>query len=210
MTRNRLRLGVAVAALLLALVLALLARDIRRWEQSLAAGDRSFQVTPGTDGRWEPEGRQLGGAARAVLGIDDDLTLREAAQLFHRSRPREVEARTTRDLAEATAAQVGFAEVQGSDSSRALRSIAANQIGILAFADVLSNTDQAAARSQKAAQKFVEAIRLDPSNRQAMANLELLLTLLRASDPRVDPEGDLSRGGGSAAGAGSSSGGSGF
>ena len=210
MTRDRLRLGVAVAALLLALLLALLARDVRRWERSLAAGDRSFQVTPGPDGLWEPEAGRLNGAGRAVLGIDDDLTLREAAQLFRRSRPRSAEVRTTRDLAEATAAQVGFAEIQRSDSSRALRSIAANQIGILAFADVISNSDQAAARSQTAAQKFVEAIRLDPSNRQAMANLELLLTLLRASDPRVDPEGDLSRGGGTAAGAGSSSGGRGF
>jgi hypothetical protein len=209
-TRTRLRLGVAVGALLAALLLALLARDVRRWEQSLAAGDRSFQVTPGPDGLWEPEAGQLRGPARAVLGIDDDLTLREAAQLFRRSRPRSAEARTTGDLAEATAAQVGFAELQRGESSRGLRSIAANQIGILAFADVISNTDQAAARAQKAAQKFVEAIRLDSSNRHAMANLELLLTLVRASDPRVDPEGDVSRGGGAAAGAGSSSGGRGF
>jgi hypothetical protein len=209
-TRDRRRLAVAVVALLLAVLLALLARDVRRWEGSLAAGDRSFQVSPGPDGLWEPQGRLLPGVGRAVLGIDDDLTLREAAQLFRRSRPRTAEARTTRDLAEATAAQVGFAEIQRSDSSRPLRSIAANQIGILAFADVISNTDEAAARSQKAAQKFVEAIRLDSSNRQAMANLELLLTLLRASDPRVEPEGDLSRGGGTAAGAGSRSGGRGF
>jgi hypothetical protein len=209
-TRDRLRLAGAAVALILALVLALLARDVRRWEQSLAAGDRSFQVTPGPNGLWEPDERMLPGAARAVLGVDDDLTLREAAQLFRRSRPRSAEQRTTRDLAEATAAQVGFAEIQRSDSSRSLRSIAANHIGILAFADVISNTDQAAERSKKATQKFVEAIRLDPSNRQALANLELLLTLLRVSDPRVDPEGDESRGGGAAAGAGSSTGGRGF
>jgi hypothetical protein len=210
MMRDRVRLAGAAVALLLALLLALLARDVRRWERSLAAGDRSFQIAPGPDGLWEPEGRMLPGAARAVLGVDDDLTLRRGAQLFRRSRPRSAEQRQTGDLAEATAAQVAFGEVQQSDAPRALRSIAANQIGILAFADVISNTDQAAERSQKATQKFVEAIRLDASNRQALANLELLLSLLRASDPRVDPEGDDSRGGGAAAGAGSSSGGRGF
>jgi hypothetical protein len=209
--RPRLRLAVAAVALLLAVLLALLARDVRRWEQSVNAGDRSFQVTPGPKGLWNPDGRLLpADPGRFALGIDDDLTLREAARQFRRSRPRAAEARTTRDLAEATSAQVGFAEVQRSDAPKRLRSIAANHLGILAFADVISNTDLAAERSKRATQKFVEAIRLDASNHAAMANLELLLTLLRASDPRVDPEGDDSRGGGTAAGAGSSSGGRGF
>ena len=59
-------------------------------------------------------------------------------------------------------------------------------------------------------QKFTEAVRLDPSNEAAMVNLELLLTLVRAQDPRVDPEGDLARGGGAASGAGAGGRGRGF
>jgi hypothetical protein len=211
-TRPGLRVLGAAVALLLAVLLALLARDVRAWQHSLERGDASFQVAPGPDGLWEPKGRMLpGGLARSALGLDDDLRLREAAQLLRRSRPRAAEARTTRDLAEATSAQVAFAGVQQDKAaSKRLRSIAANELGVLSFADVISNPDQAAERSRKALQKFVEAIRLDGANRAAMANLELMLTLLRADDPRVDPEGVDTRAGGSSAGAGSSSGGRGF
>jgi hypothetical protein len=206
------RLVVAAVALALAVVLALLARDVRRWDESVADGDRSFQVTPGPTGLWEPDEQTVpGGLARRALGLDDDLRLRRGAQLLRRSRPRSAEQRTTSDLAEATSAQVAFASVQQDEGSPArLRSIAATELGNLSFADVISNTDQAAERAQRAVRKYVEAIRLDPANHAAMANLELVLTLLRADDPRVDPEGLDSRGGGSAAGAGGSGGGSGF
>ena len=206
------RLVVAALALVLALVLALLARDVRRWEESIERADRSYQVTPGPKGLWEPDGRQLpGGIARTVLGLDDDLRLREAAQLYRRSRPRAAEQRTTRDLAESTSAQVGFSSVQLDEGApRRLRSVAANELGNLAFADVISNTDQAAERARTATQKYVEAIRLDETNTAALANLELMLTLLRADDPRVDPEGVNSRAGGTASGAGSTGGGRGF
>jgi hypothetical protein len=206
------RLVVAAVALVLAVVLALLARDVRAWQTSMERGDKSFQVSPGADGLWEPDGRTVpGGLARRALGLDDDLRLREAGQLFRRSRPRAAEQRTTRDLAEATSAEVGFASVQqDTGAPRQLRSAAANELGVLSFADVVSNPDQAAQRSRKAVQKFTEAIKIDAANRTAMANLELLLTLLRADDPRVDPEGVDTRSGGASAGAGSSSGGKGF
>jgi hypothetical protein len=145
-----------------------------------------------------------------MLGIDDDLKLREAGKLLRRSRPRRTIQRTPGQIALATSAQLAFAEIQGGDYPRELRSIAANEIGTLAFADVLSDSTQASERARKGVQKFTEAVRLDASNEAAMINLELLLTLLRAADPRVDPEGATSRGGGAASGAGSSSGGRGF
>jgi hypothetical protein len=209
-TRRHVPLLGAAAALVLALVLALVARDVRLWEQSVADGDRSFQVTPGPDGLWEPQSRKLPGIGRALLAVDDDLELRRAAQLFRRSRPRTLERRTTADLAEATAAQVAFSEIQRGGGARRLRSIAANQLGILALVDALSDPSEAEAGSRKSVQKFTEAIRLDPSNQEAMRNLELVFTLIRASDPRIDPEGVTFRSGGAGAGAGSSSRGSGF
>ena len=205
------RIAAAVVALVLAVVLALLARDVRAWQTSIKRGDKSFQVSPGPDGLWEPDAVVPGGLAKRALGLDDDLRLREAGQLMRLSRPRAAEQRTTRDLAKATSAEVGFASVQqDTGAPRQLRSAAANELGVLSFADVISNPDQAAQRSRKAVQKFTEAIKLDAANRTAMANLELMLTLLRADDPRVDPEGVDTRGGGTASGAGSSSGGKGF
>lgn len=211
MSRRHLPLLAAAIALALAVLLALLARDVRRWEESLAEGDRRFQVSPGEDGGlWEPREQTLGGAARGLLAVDDDLRLRLAGQLFRQSRPRATLQRRPRHLALATSSQVAFSEIQSGDYPRPWRSIAANQIGILALADVLSDSTEASARARKAVQKFTEAAKLDPANDEAQANLELVLTLVRAQDPRVDPEGVTSRGGGTASGAGSSSGGRGF
>ena len=210
MSRRHVPLLLAAAALLLAAVLAFLARDVRRWQESVEDGDRMFQVGVGKPGLWEPDGRTVGGVARSLLAIDDDLKLREAGQLLRLSKPRATLQRNSNQIALATAAQLALADIQQGDYPPRLRSIAANEIGTLAFADVLSDSTQAAERARKGVQKFTEAVKLDPTNGAAMTNLELLLTLLRASDPRVDPEGASSRGGGSAAGAGSSKGRRGF
>jgi hypothetical protein len=207
---RHLRLVAAAAALVLAVLLALLARDVRRWEASVEEGDRRFQVSPAAEDLWQPDGRTAGGLTRTLLAIDDDLKLREAGQLLRRSRPRATSRRTPGQIALATSARVGLAEVQNGDYSRELRSIAANEIGTLAFADALSDPFQAAEHARRGVQKFTEAVRLDPENEAAMVNLELLLTLRRGQDPRVDPAGVTSRGSGAASGAGAGGGGSGF
>jgi hypothetical protein len=203
-------LVLAGVALVLALLLSLLARDVRRWQRSVEDGDLSFQVAPGPNRLWEPRKLALGGLSGRLLGVDDDLELRAAAQLFRRSRPREAEARQARELAIATSARVAFEQIQRGDHEPPVRSIAANQIGILTLADLLSNPTQAAQLAQRATRSFAAAIRLDPSNQVAQRNLELLLTLIRADDPRFEPEGVTSRRGGSSAGAGSSTSGTGF
>lgn len=203
----------AVAALLLvlALVLALLARDVRGWEKSTVYGDERFQVSPGPPGLWEPDGfRPLRGVARLALGLGDDLELRRAARLERLSSPRGGSLRTTDELALGTSAQVAFADVQTSGAPAEVRSLAANEIGVLTLADLLSNSSQAAELSPRAIRKFTEAATLDPSNQVALANLELVLTLLQGADPRVAPEGEPVRGGGSSSGAGASRGRRGF
>ena len=210
MTRRHVPLVLAAAAVVLAVLLALLARDVRSWEESVEAGDRAFQVSPGPNGLWEPDDARLEGLARSLLGVDDDLELREAGQLLRRSRPRATLQRTPAQIAIGTSAQLGLSDVQQSDAAPEIRSIAANELGTLAFADVLSDSSQASERAKRGVQKFTEAVKLDPRNEAAMFNLELLLTLVRAQDPRVDPEGATARGGGTASGAGSGSGGRGF
>lgn len=200
----------AGAALVLALLLALLARDVRGWERSVAYGDDRFQVSPGPAELWEPTGmRPLGGVAASALGLGDDLDLRDAARLERLSSPRAGSFRTTDQLALSTSAQVELAEVQQSDAPRELRSLAANEIGVLTLADLLADSSQAAELSARARRKFVEAVTLDAGNEAAQANLELVLTLLQNDDPRVDPEAP-SRGGGSSSGAGAATGKRGF
>jgi hypothetical protein len=200
----------AAVALAAALLLALLARDVRGWERSVDYGDERFQVSPGPNDLWEPRGaRPLGGVARLLLGVGDDLDLRRAAQLERRSRPRDGSFRTTAQLATSTAAQVAFADVQASDAPAAVRSLAANEIGALTLADLLADSSQASELSPRAVGRFREAAILDPDNQIAQANLELVLTLLEVDDPRVDPEAPSS-GGGSGAGAGATTGKRGF
>jgi hypothetical protein len=205
--------GPAVAAVLLvlALLLALLARDVRGWDASVAYGDERFQVSPGPPDLWQPDGfRPLRGVARFALGLGDDLELRDAARLERLSSPRAGSLRSTGQLALGTSAQVAFAEVQTGDAPAAVRSLAANEIGVLALADLFSDSSQAAELSPRAIRKFTEAATLDPTNEVALANLELVLTLLQGDDPRVEPEGDPVRGGGASSGAGASRGRRGF
>lgn len=201
----------ALAALVVALVLALLARDVRAWERSVAYGDERFQVSPGPPELWEPGGlRPLRGVARVALGLDDDLDLREAARLLRLSRPRAGSLRSTGQLAQATSAQVLFADVQRGGARDEVRAVAANELGVLTLADLIADSTQAAELAPRAIRAFTEAATLDPDNEAALVNLELVLTLLQGADPRVAPEGAPVRGGGTAAGAGGRRGRRGF
>lgn len=209
MMRRHAPLALGVAVLALALLLALIARDVRRWDESVAAGDERFQISPGPDGLWEPSGGTLTGRlAPSVLGIEDDLWLREAAQLFRRSRPRSETLRTPKMLSFATSAQVRFGEIQQSAAPAALRSIAANELGALALAEMITDPTQARDHARRATEKFTEALRIDPGNAAARHNLELIRTLReqgRGALAFEDGEGT-----GSGTGAGSGQGGSGF
>jgi hypothetical protein len=172
------RLIVAGVLLLLALLLALVARDVRRWDESVAAGDERFRLSPGPDDLWEPEGwTPSGELAVTVLGLRDDLRLREAAQLYRRSRPRSESLRTPKMVAYATSAQVALGQVQQSDRPPRVRSMAANELGVLALVEMQTDPAQARDHARRATAKFNEAILLDPDNAAARHNLELVLTL---------------------------------
>ena len=150
MTRGTRRLIVAGALLLLALVLALVARDVRRWDESVAAGDERFRLSPGPDDLWKPEGPDSRpGARRHPAGLRDDLRLREAAQLYRRSRPRS-ELRTPRMVAYATSAQVALGQVQQSDAPPRVRSMAANELGVLALVEMQTDPTQARDHARRA------------------------------------------------------------
>lgn len=209
MNARHLPLVGAVTLVGLALLLALLARDVRAWEETVSEGDHAFQVRPADPALWEPQAPALGGVAKRLLGLDEDLRLRRAAQLERRSRPRAGLQRTAKELSYATAAQVIFGELQRGDHARELRSSAANELGVLALVDAIADPTHSQALSTRAVQKFTEATKLDPSNDAARLNLELVLTLLETGDPRiksVEEQGDV----GPSAGAGSGTSGSGL
>lgn len=202
-------LGVALLALAGAVLLTLIARDAQRWEDSLERGDLRFAISPGPEDLWEPRARLVDGAARNLLGLDDDLEFRRAARLFRQSRPRAGAQRTQADLAVAARARSALAEIETSDQEAARRSAAASALGILSLSDAVGDSSQAALFFRKGIAKFTKAVRLDPGNREAMANLELVLRLSQAAVSRVD-EAEGVRGGGTSAGAGRGGRGAGF
>src|SRR5262249_8471393 len=80
-TLRRGRLLLAVAALAVAAVAAVLASDLRAWNEAVAAGDRTFAVHP-AQARWNPATVLPAGLSRDLLGISDDLDYRHAVQAF--------------------------------------------------------------------------------------------------------------------------------
>jgi hypothetical protein len=72
------------------------------------------------------------------------------------------------------------------DEDRSKSSQALNLLGILTFADATTGR-RTAAPVERSLAAFQNAVRLDPGNIAAKANLELLLRLLQARGQRIGP-----------------------
>jgi hypothetical protein len=178
-------LAVAVAGLLLVLAvgLALLARDVRNWDRALKAGDASFR--PGRaveDVPWQARTRLPGDPAAELLGVGDELAYREAIALYWRAR-RGAGVGFERTRAQG-AAETALGRVASDDGRPELASRAANLLGILAYRDSIPRPQRDAVSPELAVGHFRNAILLDPGNAAAKTNLELLLRLLEARGMR--------------------------
>jgi hypothetical protein len=184
--------GAAVVALVCAGLLGLLASDVRQWEQQLAHDDLAFREAPEEPGLFEGDGEVLGGSARRLLGLDDDLAFRRALQLLWLSVAAPPAAQDPEPGAARDAAEIALAEIAGSDSDRRRRSQVTNLLGVLSVApngqapgDVRGN------RLESAIVSFRTAVLLDDRNDRAKYNLELAL---RSSEDEA--EVNLPRGAG--------------
>jgi hypothetical protein len=169
--------GLVLAALALgvAVVLSLLAVDVLHRESSFAAGDARYAAGPSARDLWHASEALPFGAARTVLGVDDDLEYRRALLIFERARPR-VNILTQFDLPPARAqaeAEVSAAASHEQDPVR--KSQLVNLLGALALARAAADTPQSPSILQESAGIFRSAIALDPNNEDAKANLELVL-----------------------------------
>jgi hypothetical protein len=165
----------AAGALALAVVLALLAVDVLHRQSSLAAGDTLYAADPGQRDLWHASEILPFRTARAVLGVGDDLEFRRASRLFVLSQPR-TSMFASVGLAPARAeAAAALSTAVADEGDRVRKSQLVNLLGVLAVvraaADALANP--LAMRSGVAT--FRQALRFDPSNAEAKANLELLL-----------------------------------
>ena len=201
-------LAAAAGALVLAVVLAVLAADVLRWRGHLERADLRYAAEPSAAGRWHPDTR-LGGLSTRLLGVDDDVAFRRAAQRFRAVRPG-VPAAVLGDVAKRARADAALARITRGDESPKRRSLAATYRGVLAFEEARGADAEAPVFLRRSATEFRHAIRLDAGNDDAKYNLELVLRLLDTLDSEAAGGDAGQRGDTPASGAGAASSGSGY
>ena len=180
---SRRRLALALAAIVLAVIAALLASDLRGWRDAFAHDDLAFAASPRATPDWRASATLPGDPAAALLSVGGDRTLRTGVRLFEASYrtglgfDSGVSQRRLRSAAEAVLARAA----QDADPQRA--SQAYDLAGILAFGES-SSAGGSASATDRAVTDLQTAVRLDPGNEDAKANLELLLRLLVAHGVR--------------------------
>ncbi len=178
-----LRLAVATALAVLAVLAALAASDVRAWRSSLAAGDAAYVATP-SRAAWTPQA-WLGGVSGSLLGVRDDVQLRKALQLYvdaaklHLRLDNAVEVEGARARAQDALEQVSRA------SGPQRTSQVLTLLGILAFRAAAAGGAQS--QVDAALSDFTDAVRADPTDEQAAYDLELLLRLTAVHGTRVQP-----------------------
>jgi hypothetical protein len=209
---RRLALGTAaILCVVLATGLLLLAVDIGRWSDAMAADDVRYRADPESTDLWRPDTVLPFGAAKRLLGTGDDVAFREALRALRLGR---LDLGITSDPELALKrgeARARLQQLATEDDDRIRRSRATNLVGVIAFASSLTEARDQAAFVEDAAAAFQTAIELDPNNAEAKANLELALQRGRAIQPTEAGGGpNPSPGGSGAKGAGAGDPGSGY
>jgi hypothetical protein len=197
-----LRLALALLALLLALGAVLLAIDIGRWQDRIVANDRALGADPLADVHVLPATLVPFDPARRLVGLDDDLRLRNAIHAFvvarhtgvgfdngdQRARRVEIAESALEDVAlSGSPQQVSHAEVL---------------LGVLEFGGKTSPTGVDSPAEASVA-SFTEAARLAPADLPAKFDLELALRAITpvgvrpGSNPSAGTQGHGQHGAGS-------------
>ena len=189
--RRHWQLIAGLGALLAAAVVAVIAFQAVRWGDQISRDDQLFRATPLRADLWRVSDDPPGDPSRWLLGLDDDLAVRHALQLFWQAEPRLYFPRRRPNsprrpgfqgpiLVPALPSTV--AEAQGAlmkladNADQRIRSLAFNLVGVLQLSTGTSNdlaTRAAALRIGIGA--FQDAVLLDPTNTEAKYNLELAL-----------------------------------
>ncbi|MDX6441726.1 MAG: hypothetical protein QOE43_1455 [Gaiellaceae bacterium] len=177
------RTSLAVVLVALAVVAALLAGDVRAWRSSLAAGDTAYAATP-SRASWTADAK-LGGVSEALLGVRDDVQLRDALQRYIDASKLHLRLDNALSVESARAsAQDALEQVSHASDPRRVSQVL-TLLGILAYRASASGGAQS--QVDAAISDFTDAVRADPANEQAAYDLELLLRLTAARGSRVEP-----------------------
>lgn len=178
--KRALGLVAAVLALVGAVVLLLLALDVRRYEHRIAADDAALAANPARPNLWRPTQVIPFGAARGMLGISDDLAYRDGLRLFLLGRPWLFsELIPVRVNAYRDSAQAQLSEFVQHDPDTARRSRELNLLGVLSSVNV-TPLDPAHRLNGlvRAALSYRDAILTDERDEAPKFNLEVSLRML--------------------------------
>ena len=180
MTWRRLPLCIGAAlCLCVGTLAALLASDVRAWQTAVRSSDARAVGDPSSAVPSTPDQIVPFQVARRLLGLEDDLALRRALVLVGRGYDGIPSHDQSRAGSEARAqAEAALARVIQAGGDRRRAAAAANLLGVLAFVDSLANAGQATKPVERSIVEFQNAIRLDPGNGAAPANLELALEVV--------------------------------
>lgn len=173
MTRRVAPIVAAIAFLLLAVALAVAAVQVWRWPAHADEQDALLTRSRVPGKAWA----EAGGLAHVLLGAGADVEFRRAVVSFLRGRPDDISSvRTPEQIVSGAEAAIALTEIVRSSGSAARRSQAANLLAVQIAENAVLDP-AAAARIEAAADLLRQAIRLDPDNRAAKANLELILQM---------------------------------
>jgi hypothetical protein len=173
------KLALAAVLAAAAVLLGLLAHDLRAWPAALHAGD--VRAEAGAAPSWQASTVLPSGWTEGVLGVGAQRSLRLAIRDFRHSYGRTpgldggLAQQKARDEAEAALASAA----QDADPARSAQAL--DLLGLLLFGDSTSGNAGAA---QRALGDLQQATRLDPANGDAQANLELVQRLLAPQGSR--------------------------
>jgi hypothetical protein len=173
---------VAFVAIACALVVGYLAHEVSRAEAEIKRSDAAFRVERAPEGLWN-----VNGAAERALGLKDDLAFRKAASLWDLAGRRPVTRSEQGNAAAAgsrrAAAQLALAHAEREGLRGSARSKAENLDAVITIQAALESPSSRRQLLQRSLEGFRRAIRRDPTNEEAMLNLELLLRLLSTNPP---------------------------
>ena len=180
----------ATVLLVLAVLAALLAADVRSWHKTLREDDAVLSAAPKV-ATWRPHTR-LSSLAEQVLGVKDDIAARRAIALYLESVniPVRLDNAQQVALARGRAEQALAAVARSNPGARA--SQAETLLGVLVFTDVGPSNDPFQEttgvdpdQAQASVTDFEDAVRADPDNELAKYDLELALRVLLSQGIRV-------------------------
>lgn len=176
------RIAAGVLALVTAALALALARDVDTRANALAAGDARFRA----DGRasWHAETILPPGLSRDALGVRDDERLREALRRFRAAYGRRAQIGPGEDVQAARAAAENALTPIAAASDPRIAARANDLLGLLAADDPSAGAPGGPSPLERALSSFRAAVRLDPQNEAARANLALALRLLEARGVR--------------------------